>query len=88
MATVHDIRTARKCPIRHYAFLGDTPGIATCVTGGYAFRPDDGRPVRLAAYNDPQLTLLGRVDLAAEQRAIEEASGGLAAIVCGYGKGR
>ena len=47
MATVPDIRTARKSPIRHYAFLGETPGIATLVPGGYSFRPDDGRPTRL-----------------------------------------
>jgi hypothetical protein len=83
MAIVTDIRTARKFPIRHYAFLGDTPGIATLVAGGYSFRPDDGRPSKLAAYNDPHLVLLGRIDLAEEQRAIDEAAGGLAAKVCG-----
>ena len=85
MATVHDIRTARKSPIRHYAFYGETPGIATLVAGGYSFRPDDGRPTRLASYNDPQLLLLGRVDLAEAQR---EADGDLAAQVCGYGLAR
>jgi len=85
MATVTDIRTARKSPIRHYAFYGETAGIATLVPGGYSFRPDDGRPTRLAAYNDPNLLLLGRVDLADAQRA---ADGNLAAKVCGYGQGR
>lgn len=81
MATVTDIRTARKTPIRHYAFLGETQGIATLVPGGYSFRPDDGRATRLAAYNDPNLLLLGRIDLAEAQR---EADGNLAAKVCGY----
>jgi hypothetical protein len=86
MATVPDLRPAGKSPIRHYAFLGETAGIATLVTGGYSFRPDDGQPTRLATYNDPNLVLLGRIDLADAQRDADEAAGGLAAIVTGYGR--
>jgi hypothetical protein len=85
MAIVTNLSDHRKSPLRHYAFLGETPGIATLVPGGYSFRPDDGRPTRLAAYNDPNLVLLGRIDLVEAQR---EADGDLAAKVCGYGKGR
>jgi hypothetical protein len=40
------------------------------------------------SYKNPELTLLGQVDLADAQRAADEAAGGLAALVCGYGKGR
>ena len=86
MATVTDIATARKPQaIRHYAYYGELSGIASLVSGGYVFRGEDGTR-RLAAYNDPQLTLLGRCDLADAQRAADEAAGGLAALVCGYGK--
>lgn len=88
MAIVTQFPTARKTlVIRHYAYYGDDYGIAEKTGGGYLFRPEQGTP-RLAAYNDPQLTLLGRCDLADAQRQADEAAGGLAALVCGYGKGR
>jgi hypothetical protein len=55
---------------------------------GYLVRADGERQARLVSYKDPELTLLGRCDLADAQRAADEAAGGLAALVCGYGKGR
>jgi len=39
-------------------------------------------------YRDPELVLLGRCDLADAQYAADEQAGGLAAVVCGYAKGR
>ena len=90
MATVTNIATYRKPQgITHYAYLGETYGTAELLNGsGYLFRSEGERKATLVSYKDPELVLLGRCDLADAQRAAEEAAGGLAALVCGYGKGR
>ena len=90
MATVTPFPTARKPQgIRHYAVYGDLEGTADLLNGsGYLFRSDGERRATLVAYNDPALILLGRCDLADAQRQADEDAGGLAALVCGYGKGR
>jgi hypothetical protein len=89
-ATIHDIRIARKSQgITHYAYYGELYGTAELLNGsGYLFRQDGERKATLVSYKDPKLVLLGRCDLADTQRAADEAAGGLAALVCGYGKGR
>jgi hypothetical protein len=90
MATVHDIATYRKSTaITHYAYYGELYGTAELLNGsGYLFRQDGERKATLVSYKDPELTLLGRCDLADAQRCEDAASGGLAALVCGYEKGR
>ena len=88
-ATVHDFSFYRKQNIAHYAYYDDLYGTAELLNGsGYLFRAKDERKATLVSYKDPELTLLGRCDLADAQRAADEAAGGLAALVCGYGKGR
>jgi hypothetical protein len=52
------------------------------------FRAEGERKAVVVSYKDPELTLLGRCDLADAQYAADEAAGGLAALVCGYRKGR
>ena len=89
MAIVTPFPPTRKAsPIRHYAYLADVYGTAELLNGsGYLFRTDGERKATLVSYTDANLVLLGRVDLADAQRAAA-AAGGLAALVCGYGKGR
>jgi hypothetical protein len=89
-ATVHDIASYRKPQaITHYACYGELSGTAELLNGsGYLFRTDGERKAHLVSYKDPELLLLGRCDLADAQRADDDAAGGLAALVCGYGKGR
>jgi len=90
MASVLDLSTYRKPQhVTHYAYLGDVYGTAELLNGsGYLFRKDGERQAALVSYKDPELVLLGQVDLADAQREADEAAGGLAALVCGYGKGR
>jgi len=90
MATVTDITTYRKPQrISHYAHYGALYGTAELLNGsGYLFRAEGERKATLVSYKDPELMLLGRCDLADAQRAADDAAGGLAALVCGYGKGR
>ena len=90
MAIVTPFPPARKAsPIRHHAYLGEVYGTAELLNGsGYLFRKDGERKATLVSYTDANLVLLGRVDLADAQRATDDAAGGLAALVCGYGKGR
>jgi hypothetical protein len=90
MASVIDLTPYRKPQaITHYAYLGDVYGTAELLNGsGYLFRKDGARTATLVSYKDPALVLLGRCDLANAQRAADNAAGGLAALVCGYGKGR
>ena len=71
---------------RRYAWYGDVYGIASLVPGGYCFRGEDGTR-RLASYNDPQLLLLGLVDLADAQHAADTCAGGPAAIACARQEG-
>jgi hypothetical protein len=90
MATVTDIITYRKPQgITHYAYYGNVYGTAELLTGsGYLFRAEGERKATLVRYTDPALVLLGRCDLSDAQQATDDAAGGLAALVCGYGKGR
>ena len=82
MATVAQTPTR----IQHYASLTiggeDVYGIATLIAGGYSFRPDDSREVRLVSYKDSNLLLFGRCDLADAQYLTDELAGGPAAIAC------
>jgi hypothetical protein len=89
-ATVTDLSTYRKPrAITHYAYYGDIYGTAQLLNGsGYLFRADGERKATVISYKDPELLLLGRCDLADTQRAADDAAGGLAALVCGYRKGR
>jgi hypothetical protein len=80
MATVPRITT----PVQHYASYEiageDVYGVATLIAGGYSFRPDDSRAVRLVSYKDPALMLYGRCDLADGQYLADELAGGAAWI--------
>ena len=89
MATIHDLTASRKAAaLRYYATYGDLSGIATRVARGYTFRPETTLGTRLVSTTDPALVLLGRCDLADAARAADEATGGLAARVCGTETGR
>ena len=90
MATVTPIPPSRKTShVTHYAYLGDCTAPPNCSTAPAISSAATGeRKATLVSYRDPSLTLLGRVDLADAQRAADDAAGGLAALVCGYGKGR
>ena len=90
MKNVTYLSTYRKPQnVTHYAFLGDVYGTAELLNGsGYLFRAEGERQTTLVSYKDPELTLLGRCDLADAQYTADEAAGGLAALVCGDGKGR
>jgi len=59
-------------------------GIATATDRGWLFVADDGGIPLYAALQ--ALALGGNCAIAEAKRAEEEAAGGLAAIVCGYGK--
>ena len=72
--------------ITYYAHYHTTEGTAELVCGtGYLFRRTGEHKARLVHYTDPALTLLGRCDLAEAQRTQDQARGGFAAMVCGYG---
>lgn len=90
MKNVTYLDTYRKVHrVTHYAYYGDTYGTAELLNGtGYVFRADGARKAQLVSYTDPALVLLGRCDIADAKRAEEDAAGGLAALVCGYRKGR
>jgi hypothetical protein len=89
MATVTELTRYRKPQgITHYAYLGATYGTAELLNGsGYLFRAEGQRKAVLVSYKDVDLVLLGRCDLADAQRQADDAAGGLAALVCGYGRG-
>jgi hypothetical protein len=89
-ATVTNFNAYRKPQnVTHYAYYDDVYGTAELLNGsGYLFRAEGARKAILVSYKDPALVLLGRCDLADTQRATDDAAGGLAALVCGYGKGR
>jgi hypothetical protein len=89
MATVTSYPTARKAShVTHYAYLEDVYSTAELLNGsGYLFRAEGERKTTLVSYRAPRLVLLGHCDLADAQRADDDAVGGLAALVCDYGKG-
>jgi len=73
MATVAQTRT----PIQHYAYFGDVYGTATLLNGsGYLFREEGQRQATLVSYRDPELMLLGLVELSEMQADIDLALGG------------
>jgi hypothetical protein len=63
-------------------------GVATLIAGGYTFRPDDSRAVRLVSYRDVNLMLYGRCDLADAQYIDDELRGGPAGVACSRDEGR
>jgi hypothetical protein len=78
--------------IAHYASLmvggEEVYGVATLIAGGYSFRPDDSRAVRLVSYRDTNLMLFGLCDVADFQHDVDLAVGGFAAVACGREEGR
>jgi hypothetical protein len=78
--------------ITHYASLlidnEEVCGVATLIAGGYSFRPDDSRAVRLVSYKDADLLLFGRCDIADAQYIEDELRGGFAGVACGRQEGR
>ena len=78
MATV-----ARSTPIVHYAYYGDLYGTAELLNGsGYLFRAEGERTATLVSYKDPDLLLLGLVDVADAQHDVDMLVGGAAAVAC------
>ena len=70
-------------PIQHYAYLGDVYGTAELLCGsGYLFRAEGVRQATLISDKDPELMLLGLVDLAEMQADLDTVLGGAAAIAC------
>jgi hypothetical protein len=54
---------------------------------GYLFREDGQRKATLVSYKDPELMLLGLVDVADAQHDIDMLVGGYAAIACSREEG-
>ena len=83
MKKVTEFSTPRK-PIAHYAsylIAGEEVfGVATLIAGGYSFRPEGSREVRLVSYKDVDLMLFGRCDLADDQWTKDCATGDLATL--------
>jgi hypothetical protein len=58
--------------IMHYAYLGEIYGTAELLNGsGYLFREEGQRQAVLVSYKDPDLLLLGLVDLVAQADAAD-----------------
>jgi hypothetical protein len=73
----------------HYAYLGDVYGTAELLNGtGYLFRADGERQATLVSYKEPELLLLGLVDVADAQHDIDRLVGGYAAVACSREEGR
>ena len=84
MATVPRITT----PVQHYAYYGELSGTATLLNGsGYLFRQTGERQATLVSYKDPELMLLGLVDVSEMQHEVDMLVGGYAAIACGREEG-
>jgi len=80
MATV--TRTTQN--VTHYAYYGDTYGTAELLNGsGYLFRAEGERQATLVSYRDPELMLLGLIDVADAQHDVDILVGGYAAVACG-----
>jgi hypothetical protein len=85
MATV--ARTTHK--VTHYAYYGDLYGTAELLNGsGYLFHEDSQRQATLVSSKDPDLLLLGLVDVADAQHGIDMLVGGPAAICTSRNEGR
>jgi hypothetical protein len=68
--------------VTHYAYYGDLYGTAELLCGsGYLFREDGQRTATLVSYKDPELLLLGLVDVADMQHELDELVGS-AAWIC------
>ena len=77
MSTVPRTRTT----IQHYAYYGELYGTAELLGGsGYLFRADGQRAATLVSYKDPELCLLGLVELSEMQHEVDMLVGGYAAI--------
>ena len=78
--------------IAHYASytIGteEVYGVASLVAGGYTFKPDDSRAVRLVSYKDPNLMLYGLVDVATDQYLADELAGGPVGVCLSRAEGR
>jgi hypothetical protein len=78
--------------IAHFASLmvggEEVFGVATLIAGGYSFRPEGSRAVRLVSYKDSNLMLFGRCDLATSQYLDDELAGGAVAICTSREEGR
>jgi len=85
MATVPQTTT----PIQHYAYYGELYGTAELLNGsGYLFREDGQRQATLVSYKDPELLLLGLVEVSDMQHEVDLLVGGAAAIACSREEGR
>ena len=66
--------------VTHYASLlvggEEVYGVATLIAGGYSFRPEGSRAVRLVSSKDVNLMLYGLCDLADAQYIADELRGG------------
>jgi hypothetical protein len=68
-------------PVQHYAYYGDLYGTAELLNGsGYLFREEGQRQATLVSYKDPELLLLGLVDVADNQHEVDMLVGGPAAV--------
>ena len=77
MATVP--RTTQN--VTHYAYYGDLYGTAALLNGsGYLFRAEGERQATLVSYRDPELMLLGLVELSEMQHDVDMLVGGYAAV--------
>jgi hypothetical protein len=90
MATVTDLTTYRKPQgVTHYAYYGELYGTAELLCGsGYLFREDGQRQAVVVGYKDPELVLLGQVELSEMQHELDTLLGGPALIACGREEGR
>jgi len=74
--------------ITHYAYLGDLYGTAELLNGsGYLFREEGQRQATLVSYKDPELMLLGLVELSEMQHEVDVLVGGYAAVACSREEG-
>ena len=75
-------------PVTHYAYFGDTYGTAELVSGsGYVFRADGERTAMLVSSKDPELVLLGLIELSEMQHEVDLLVGGFAAVACSREEG-
>jgi hypothetical protein len=74
--------------VTHYAYYGELYGTAELLCGsGYLFREEGQRQAVVVSYKDPELLLLGLVDVSEMQHDIDLAVGGYAAIACSREEG-